>query len=89
MQSIRLNGCPQSVVPLFLPGRPSPSTDSSYLAVNSSKVSSACASLFRTADCEKVRWAFNATGVARWAGTRTPTRLTFDAARTKDMVRFN
>lgn len=44
---------------------PPPTTDASYLAVNSSNVSSAWASLQRTADCEKARWAFQATGVAR------------------------
>lgn len=65
------------VIPMALNGSPSflhdsmparlysPSLDLSYLAVNSSKVSSACASLLRIADCEKARWVFNATGVAR------------------------
>jgi hypothetical protein len=67
--------------------RPSPSSDASYLAVNSSNVSSACWSSFRAAVWEKARWAVQVMGVARIAGNRAPIRLTFDAERTKDMVR--
>ena len=42
-----------------------PSLGAPYLAVNSSNVSSECASLFTTAVWEKARCAFHATGVAR------------------------
>lgn len=73
----------------FPPSRQSPSTDASYLAVNSSKVSSACWSLFLAAVWEKARCAVQAMGVARDAGARAPTRLTCDAERTKDIVRIN
>ena len=67
----------------------SPSTDASYLAVNSSNVSSACASLALTADWEKARWAFQATGVERTTGARTAARLIFEVARTKDILCLN
>jgi hypothetical protein len=46
--------------------QPSPPQDSkTYLAVNSSNVSSACWSLQRTALCEKARFAPHAMGLAR------------------------
>jgi hypothetical protein len=83
------NGCRSSSGSSFSFLHQNPSTDASYLAVNSSKVSSACWSLFLAADCEKARWAVQAMGVAREAGARAPTRLTCDAERTKDIVRVN
>jgi hypothetical protein len=58
----------------------------SYLAVNSSKVSSECASFFLAADWEKARCAVQAMGVAREAGPRAPTRLICDAERTNDIA---
>jgi hypothetical protein len=67
----------------------SPSTDASYLAVNSSNVSSACASLALAADWEKARWAFQATGVERTTGARMAARLIFEVARTKDILCLN
>jgi hypothetical protein len=83
------NGCRSSSGSSFPCFHQDPSTDASYLAVNSSKVSSACWSLFLAADCEKARWAVQAMGVARDAGALAPTRLTCDAERTKDMLRVN
>lgn len=56
-----------------------------YLAVNSSNVSSECWSR-AGALCEN---ALNAMGAARYTGSRVPSRLALDAARTKDMVRLN
>jgi len=84
---VELNGGPPSHVSRAPAVARNPSADASYLAVNSSNVSSACASFFLAADCEKARWAVQAMGIARVAGTRAPTRLACDAERTKDMVR--
>lgn len=66
-----------------------PAMGAPYLAVNSSNDSSECASFFLATDWENERWAVHAIGVAWYIGTRTPTRLNFDAARMKDIVGVN
>lgn len=86
---LKLNGCYLRPKQLLACPSTQPLPDASYLAVNSSNVSSACASLHLTADWEKARWAVQATGVERYTGARTATRLIFEVARTKDMLRLN
>ncbi len=74
--------------PLFSPTLPPCAKSASYLAVNSSNVSSPSA-LFLATLCENVRLTLLATGLVRCAGARIAIRLTLDVARTKDMFGVN